>query len=109
LRPLLSTSIELRAGERRAVRVTLGPDEFEVELAGRIYVPSALEPLERADVRLLFAAPTSEELVERAYVRLLFAAPTGEARARSVVLLRSRADDRPGAASVRAAGRSWSS
>jgi hypothetical protein len=97
LRPLLSTSIELRAGERRAVRVTLGPDEFEVELAGRIYVPSALEPLEPADVRLLFAAPTSEELVERAYVRLLFAAPTGEARARSVVLLRSRADDRPGA------------
>lgn len=79
LRPLLSTSIELRAGERRAVRVTLGPDDFEVELAGRIYVPSALELLERADVRLLFAAPS------------------GEARARSVVLLRSRADDRPGA------------
>lgn len=79
LKPLLSTSIELRAGERRAVRVTLGPDEFELELAGRIYVPSALELLERADVRLLFAGPS------------------GEARARSVVLLRSREDDRRGA------------
>lgn len=79
LKPLLSTSIELRAGERRAVRVTLGPDDFEVELAGRIYVPSALELLERADVRLLFAAPS------------------GEARARRVVLLRSLAGDRPGA------------
>jgi len=79
LKPLLSTAIELRAGERRVVRVTLGPDEFEVDLTGRFYVPSAVELLERADVRLLFAAPS------------------GEARARSVILLRSSADDRPGA------------
>jgi hypothetical protein len=79
LKPFLATPIELRAGERRTLRVTLGPDEFELELAGRLYVPSALELLELADVRLLFAAPS------------------GEARARRVVLLRNVADDRPGA------------